>query len=337
MLSRMKKFFQPTKRVQFVYFTLSISGSFGLWSCNQNLVFSSAIESQRAIDKTPDSPTPAPPSQDQTSNPTLPTPSLTKSNGTCSADGSTQLTSCMKCDIPANPPQQPPLSNKAKSLYGIMTKACAFLAQKYPQNYHPLPEKKVLEYLNRCTTSDYVDSNMSNMQQSVVTALNDETSDSLRQKMFGGLWYQPPYSTAFETYFGLEVQEAAAVFCQGHLPLNGKLVDIGYWQSPDPDHYQLPAEYVAANVFRNQLKGCISTSLNQPWQPAPVPPQKKCKFELIEGQVNEEYRAELTRWLSQGWKIGLEKKDSALCQSLGSATDITKIHGHTKAVAYICE
>lgn len=306
----------------------------GLWSCNENLQFRAKIESteitkavETPLTQDPDIPIPVIP----------PSPQLTKSSGACASDSSTNLTSCLKCQVPDVPPQEPPMSEKAKSLYGIMTKACHYLAQKSPKTYSYLDDKKFLIYLNRCSATSYPDTKLSALQQSVITDLNNENTDTLRKKMFGGLWYQPPYSTAFETYFGLEVGEAVALLCQEQLPLQGRLLDAGYWQSEDRWNYQLPPEYVTANQYRSELIRCMSQSVHFPWTPGPEASPKKCKFEVIEGVVNEDYKSELKKWLQNEWKIGIENTKHGLCQEMKDISDVANLQGDLKSVAYYCE
>lgn len=270
-----------------------------LFSCNQNLQFS--ITSVGA----------PPNSENSQQRPPSALDPIEKIQGVCQSDGSTVLLSCQNCPAVEVSEVHPPLSHKASELLEIMTLACQIKNKSDPSGYSPPTQEQILEQLNRCSTELYQDSLKTKAQESVVAGLLSDSSQ-LRQKMFGGLWYQPPYSDAFETYFGIEVKEARYWLCYQKQKPQGLLYDITYYQIPDRNQYKMPAAYQVANTYRAGLKSCSQLSVDNPWTPEPISPGKPCEYETVSGRWDVAIELQLQEWLANGWKVGAETANQCL-------------------------
>lgn len=265
-------------------------------------------------------------------------PVYKKTSGTCSADSSTSVVSCLKCEVPPLPPVEPPMSLKARQLLQIMSTACGVYNKSYGSSYVAPDAATHLAKLNRCSPSLYKDSAPTAQQADLISRLISQDA-SLLNKMFGGLWYQPPYSDYFETYFGLEVGEAAQVFCmQSSSNVSGGLYPASYWQDSQDFNYKLPAEYVAANGYRDGLKACIPESQSNPWAPSgPAPTQKTCTFETLTGEAGAEITTQVSAWLAQGYTVGADVKNQGLCMSISKIDQINMSQGEISVGAYKCQ
>lgn len=264
-----------------------------------------------------------------------------KTQGACASDSSTSVVSCLKCDIPQLPPVEPPMSLKAKQLMNIMTAVCPINNSYYGNQYVTPTLADHKAKLNRCSTLLYPDSIPDTGQNDVVQRLlNGDTS--LQNLMFTGLWYQPPYSDYFETYFGLKVGQAIQVFCSqtvsnislGLTPSMTRSNPYGpVYQVGDP----LPTMYVLANQYRTGLMNCINESKTNPWQ-APAPAAaKQCNYETLSGANGDPINSQVSSWLTQGYSIGADLKGQNLCVSVKSVDDLKSYQGDITVGAYICQ
>lgn len=312
---------------------------FGLWSCNQDLRFSSSPENFKLVVPPPTPVDPPPPPKNE----------YLKNQGACAADSSTQVTSCMKCPIPAPPVQAPQLSYKAQALLEIMSKACQITNKSDPADYVAPTREAILAQINRCSPSLYRDTTATSTQNSLIQSLVAD-SDVLRKKMFGKLWYNPPYSDNFETFFGLDIGEVRGLICYQNSGLSGAIYDASYYNSPDPFSYKMPKEYIQANQIREDLKNCLTESYRHPWVKQPDPPPKTCRFESISGLSGEPIQNQVRQWLSQGWKVSVEvtnlphdpdygppPSDQNQCLPLTKDDELKRLQGTIKAAAYICQ
>ena len=145
--------------------------------------------------------------------------SFVLSNGVCNQDSSTSVVPCLKCDVPLVK-KVSQLSAKAQALADSMFLACQISNKSDQTNYRPTKEE-IINKINRGSEDLYPETIRTAQMELVIQGLTNTSDHSLQKKMFGGLWYQPPYSTAFETYFGLTVQEAKSTFCwDGNKPVS---------------------------------------------------------------------------------------------------------------------
>ena len=133
------------------------------------------------------------------------------SNGQCNSDSSTQLLSCSKCEVPQIK-LEPQLSKKAQALLDVMLLSCS-VSNKSDLNAVRPTREMLLNKLNQASQINYPETTRTADMELLIKGLTNTADSSLRNKMFGGLWYQPPYSNTFEQYFGLSVVEAKSTFC----------------------------------------------------------------------------------------------------------------------------
>ena len=282
-------------------------------------------------------------SKQTVTEPTTPTvdPVYKKTSGSCSSDSSTAVVSCMKCEIPTVPPAEPPMSLKAKQLMNIMAAVCPINRAYYGNKYAATTIADHLAKLNRCSTALYPASTPDAGQNDVVQRLlNNDTA--LQNKMFTGLWYKPPYSDYFETYFGLEVGQAIQVFCEQSVAnISGMLVPSStapnpygpVWEYPDP----MPDMYVKANDYRDGLSACISLSKTSPWQAPPPVAAKACNYETLAGAAGDQINSQVSSWLAAGYTVGADMATTGVCSSVKSLDDIKSYQGDITVGAYICK
>lgn len=280
--------------------------------------------------------------------PPLPQPKMTQ--GACASDSSTVVTSCQRCLVPLNPPAPPQFSQKGQSFIDIMAMGCSIPNKSAPKGYAAPSHAELVQRLNRLSPVFYPDSNMTAAQVSVIEGL--KTNSQLQQKMFAGQWYQPPFSDAFETYFGVSVAEAVYQICYqssssvftpyNSSPLQSKsYIDCLY--SADPMSCKDKPEYVVANTYRNQLRAGMRESITNPYvAPAPTP-AKTCKWEKFEGLYQLGGAEQITKWLASAQKVSMDVKgtasgDAARCSSLTKLPQGSDIPtGEVVLGAYICK
>jgi hypothetical protein len=130
--------------------------------------------------------------------------------------------------------------------------------------YVPPSRAMIQARLQNCNSTNYPATSQNSMQTQTIQNLMDPQSDHLRQHMFSRYWYTPPYSDAFETWFGLEISEARQLFCYQTGYISGRLNTSAYWQAanqgsdwssmPDPVVQQEDAKI---QNIRNQLSTCM--------------------------------------------------------------------------------
>lgn len=272
-----------------------------------------------------------------------PQPVLSK--GQCAADSSTVLTSCQNCLVPAvvNESQ---FSRKGKSFIDIMAIGCSIPNRSAPAGYVPPTRDELVRRYNRLSPTLYPDSEMSEYQISVIEGLKSDTE--LQNYMFSGLWYRPPKSDAFETYFGLEVAEAVYQVCYQHqdsiftpynstLLLSKEYLDCTYnnnWTTCQEQQI-----YNEANVYRNQLRNAMIESLRNPYQPTTPNPAISCDWEKFEGFYDLGGADQIQKWLSAGHIISLEiKGEGGSCGQISSLPSGSQIpSGEVVIGAYKCQ
>lgn len=221
--------------------------------------------------------------------------------GDCTKDPFAVLP-CLSCQI-AQKPIGVPLSTKAAQLLKIMQAGCSILNKSDPQGYRPPTRDAILKLLTRANTVNYPDSTPTARQKVSLGKWMDGDQLYLG-KLFGGLWYHPPYSTDFETYFGLEPKEARYFFCyqspdstfseDGASPL----YSIGYYSCVHDGgmNCQESKDYLLANVYRKQLVNSIYQSIHDPFNDQELIPANKCFWESMSGNYNLEMETKLIDW-----------------------------------------
>jgi hypothetical protein len=254
---------------------------------------------------------------------------LSQENGTCSYSQS--LLSCMTC--PAKPAPVP--LTKAQQLAQIMYLACQVPNKSAPAGYVPPTYDHIYNRLDSCTKDIYPQGIPTQNQQTTVDNLLG-SSNSLRQKMFGGLWYQPPYSDYFETYFGVGVAEAVYSFCYQDSAITGILatkayIDSMYGSSNLPIGWY--KEFVDANIIRDELKSCI----DQPGT-APLPGQPAglvCEYKIFKGNNIKEALAHVQELLKNGYTLSVEANNT--CVSIQKPSDAAFLEGNIVMAAMRCK
>lgn len=330
-----------------------------LSSCNERTQFRNLGESQKSFSAvptipldpveppvvvTPPTPIPVPPGPPAPQPPVVVVPKPVQNSGACKNDSSTQLLSCMKCIIPASPPLPAQLSEKGKSLLAIMTAGCAVPNKSAPKNYVSPTREELLARMNRLSPSVYPDSTMTDEQRKVVSDL--KTDGKVQQKLFGGLWYHPPYSDSFETYFGVSIGEAVANICynsKGITPNHQQPLQsaqfINCQYSSDPFSCREKPDYVKANIYRDQLHNGMIESINNPYvTPTPIA-FKKCAWESFTGDYEQGGEEVLARWLVSNYKVGIEISNlGGKCESVTALpSGSNKPRGPVKMSGYICK
>lgn len=275
--------------------------------------------------------------------PTGPVYGYKLSNGECNTDSSTQLLACSKCNVPQIQ-LQPQLSEKAQSLLDVMLLACGVPNKSDLTDVRPTRDM-ILNKLNQASELNYPESFRSNDTEVLLHGLTNANDGSLRKKMFGGLWYQPPYSNTFEQYFGLTVNEAKSTFCWYGDKMDGAIsnktglfskewLDCQY--SSNPFGCVEKPGYVAAKVYRSQLEKSLQLGLTNPYL-APIPDlQKKCFWDKFEGDDLVAAKALLKKWKAEGRKVSMQLKKNGIGQC-GEALDATITEGSTVEMAtYKC-
>lgn len=267
---------------------------------------------------------------------------LKYAQGSCSDQG-TALLSCLECQS-VSKAKEADLSEKAKSLMLIMNQACKIKNKSDPSKEMTGTAEKIFSYLSSGNKSLYPDSTMTVSQKNLITQLASVDS-KLYKKMFGGLWYQPPYSDDFETYFGISTQEAKSLFCfetptetfglNSYTPLQSKeYIDCQYssgWTS-----CRETEAYLSANTTRGQLQKTIQESLANPYQSGELVPVTQCFWETVEGVYNQDFEDALVSWVNRGYQIGIYfEEGSPRCESFNKRS--SELKGKMKAAAYVCE
>ncbi len=278
--------------------------------------------------------------------PSQPVTGFKVSNGACASDSSTNVLSCLKCDVPVNP-QVSQLSAKAQALVDSMYLACQISNKSDHNDFRPTKEQ-IIEKLNRGSNALYPETTRTAQMELVIQGLTNVADDSLRKTMFSGLWYKPPYSDAFETYFGLAVQEAKSVFCWNGDKKTPTITDpVGIkskeyidclYNSSNPFSCQEKPLHVAGEVYRNQLKNVLAKSISEPYVAPNAVPAKTCAWDKFEGDDIIEAKKQIKKWKSEGRTISMEVTKGDGVGFCGIASESALKTGMTVAMAtYSCQ
>tara|TARA_B110001454_G_scaffold219199_1_gene251706 strand:- start:9479 stop:10531 length:1053 start_codon:yes stop_codon:yes gene_type:complete len=242
--------------------------------------------------------------------------------GECTKDP-LNVVSCMTCQIDQRP-LPAPLSTKASQLLKIMELGCAIANKSDPQNYMAPSRTEILKYLNQATYKMYPDSTMTVRQQQNISKWMAGDKKNL-ERLFGGLWYNPPYSDDFETYFGLEPREARHMFCyeapEASFSIGSvsDLYSIEYFRCVQEGGFSCRerADYVKGNIYRRQLIAAIEKSLVDPVNDQEMVPVNKCHWESMSGYYNLEMENKLIEWKNTGYELAVSfEKAPVRCEPL---------------------
>lgn len=327
-------------------FVLAVASGISM-SC-QRMKFAQVSEDVQSSLSIPLDPVPVTPEPPVTPPPPVvvpvkPQPVL--SAGACAADSSTILTSCQTCQVPLNPPAPPQFSQKGQSLIDIMAIGCSVPNKSAPVGYKAPTRDELIQRLNRLSPTFYPDTNMSAQQLAVIEGL--KSSSSMQNKMFGGLWYQPPLSDAFETYFGIEVGEAVYQLC--YQSSESKFTPTNTTELHSKQYLDCTynigfgctetTTYKNANTYRNQLRAGMLESINNPYVAPPPTPSKNCQWEKYDGYYDMGGPEQVAKWLVSSQKVSLEVKGPAgrcdVITSLPTGSDIPT--GEVVMSAYVCK
>lgn len=248
---------------------------------------------------------------------------ITHHRGDCTKDNFAVLP-CFSCQITMKPISL--LSKKAQQLATIMEQGCQIPNKSDPTGYFPPTRDEILKYLNQATSSMYPDSTPTTRQRNNLNSWIANDPKALA-KLFGGLWYNPPYSDDFETYFGLEPKEARYYFCYGKpagsfSPLFGvsPLYSINYYQciqeSGLSSACREQSNYVQANVYRKQLATAIVKSLTHPANIQEMVPANRCHWESMTGVYNVEMDLKVQAWKAKGYEMAVYyQNDQPRCEA----------------------
>ncbi len=246
--------------------------------------------------------------------------------GECTKDP-LKVVSCMNCQIDQRP-LAIPLSEKATQLLKVMELGCAITNKSDPKNYVAPSRAAILKYLNQANTKMYPDSPMTTRQQQNISKWMANDKKNL-ERLFGGLWYNPPYSDDFETYFGLEPREARYMFCYEtpdstfSVGSVSDLYSIEYYSCVHEGRFSCRerAEYVKGNVYRRQLIASIERSLTDPVNDQEMVPVNKCNWESMSGYYNLEMESKLIEWKNAGYELAVSfEKAPVRCEAVAATS-----------------
>lgn len=293
----------------------------------------------------PPAPQPIPPTPLPAPPPPVVKPLPIQKSGVCSDRSTTQLLSCLNCQIPEVPLPPPQFSEKGRAFIDTMAMGCSIPNKSAPKNYTPPTREELLERLNRLSPTLYPDTAKTPAQAEFIHNLLNQPQ--FLEKMFNGQWYKPPYSTYFETYFGLSLSEAVYSICYQSANSTftpGNSSEIHSKEFLDCNYNvasgcREKAEYIAANKYRNELRRSMIESVRNPYiKPVPTP-AKSCFWESYAGQYEDGAEKVLKRWLKAGYKVGIEIKSLAgRCEMLTSVPVDSQIpRGEVKISGYYCK
>ena len=248
--------------------------------------------------------------------------------GDCTKDPYT-VGSCLPCQITQRP-LAIPLSEKATQLLKVMELGCKIANKSDPKDYQAPSYADILKYLNQASKSMYPDSApTARQQQSIVKWMNNDKKHL--ERLFGGLWYNPPYSDDFETYFGLEPREARYLFCYGQPDVTftpdsfSPLYSIEYYgcihENGFSSQCREKANYVQANEYRKQLAASIQKSLTEPINDQELVPVNKCHWETMSGYYNLEMETKLITWKNAGFEMAVYfEAGQPRCEAVSTAS-----------------
>ncbi len=271
--------------------------------------------------------------------PVAPRP-IVMNQGLCAYDQ--KLTSCMACP---SAPAPIPLT-KAQQLAQIMSMGCQISNSSDPKGYVSPNYQNILSQVDMCNSTIYPISssaigNPSALQISVVNQLMTPDS-SLRQTMFGKLFYTGNYSDAFETYFGIGLAEARYLFCYQSNNISGDLITLAsvkasetigldQWLGSNPKGVDQMA-YKTGNYIRGQLESC----LDAPGSPAGAPNSTKvCSYKSYPGISIADAKTETVALLVGGYKISVE--NNSLCMAVSKISDLDGQEGPITLAGMLCQ
>lgn len=254
-----------------------------------------------------------------------------------------KISSCLSCDYDL-PTEPEPVLSKAQKLAKIMSLACQIPNRSYPADYTAPSAAQIWNHVAACTDELYPETPVSNAQLETLMRLLDTKDQALRNKMFKGLWYQPPHSDHFELYFGINVDEVVYSLCMGQKRLPEFLFTSEYAKaSQHPgtlDQWRRnPAaqkRWNDAQEIRQQLLSCYDQPAPPP-TPAPAPshPAKNCSWKSFEGSLAAGGYKEILQLLKQGYKLSLERSNS--CEQITSIEQVRDLQDQVRIVGYKCE
>lgn len=246
--------------------------------------------------------------------------------GACSKE-KLDVLPCLSCQI-SQRPIDIPWSVKAAQLAKIMEHGCATRNGSDPPGYRPPSRSELVQLLSRASQDLYPETPTTARQKFHLEKWleNDKT---YIKKLFGGLFYNPPYSNDFETYFGLELKEARLYFCY-HDSQNtfspygdSDLYSVEYYQCMHENHSSAckeKAEYIAANKYRDQLIYSIYQSIHNPFNDQELVPVDKCQWVSMAGNYNVEMETTLIDWKNKGYEISVSfETDRSRCEPVSLA------------------
>ncbi len=327
---------------------LLIIFSLFLISCSMEYRFQGANDGQPQIGSNPEAQPEQPNDTQNNPEPPLVDPdtglpiNLKYTYGECTTIG-VDVLSCLNCKVKTEI-TEPDLSEKAKQLLMVMNSACKIKNKSDPQGKPAADSAAIFKYLSQANQARYPDSLTSASQANLLKELSNEKS-SMYKKLFGGLWYQPPYSDDFETYFGIATQEAKSLFCfqtppssfglTSYLPLQSKVYIDCLYGSSSFSCNEIPS-YVEANKIRGQLQQAINYSLKNPFEAGQPTPINKCFWEKVEGEYNQEMEDILVSWINKAYKISVYLDNSH--PQCGTFKELSsELNGRVIIGAYICD
>jgi hypothetical protein len=253
--------------------------------------------------------------------------------GVCAKDGSTSLTSCMNCRAPAEAPAPP--SDKGETLAEIIFSQCQIRNGSDPAGYVPPTKEEIQGRLRNCTGSLYPETPFQETEASTIQELLGP-NPWLREKMFHGIYYKPPYSDDFASYFGIEVGETRHIFCYREGELRGDMYPKEWWDSEDRWNYPIPQRWIDANKVRAYLKSCMQPNSS----PLPVTTQPAsdydCDYHTMKGPMGRRVLEKMAEWYAEGYVLGYESASLAVCKSYESGEQMPGQNSIVKVAAYRC-
>ena len=265
------------------------------------------------------------------------------SNGECKSDSSTQLLSCLKCNVP-QVVAKPQLSAKAQALLDIMFLSCNIKNKSDPTDVRPT-QAMILNKLNQATEKNYPETKRNADTSLLIQALSNPNDDSLRQKMFSKFYYTPPYSDTFELYFGLTIGEAKSTFCWYGDKMNGEVTNkTGVYsiewlncQYDGPVPCEEKPIWLLAQKYRKQLDTALKLGVTNPYT-APTPDlQKKCKWLKFEGDDVAAAKVQLKKWRAEGRVVSVNIKNNGIGQCSSDQDADLPVGSTVEMATYKCE
>ncbi|MFZ3229790.1 MAG: hypothetical protein WA160_06270 [Pseudobdellovibrio sp.] len=317
---------------------LTVAAVSTLVACNKTDFASVDVTATKLVDIPLDPVTPQP----------LPLLGYKLSDGLCASDSSTQVLSCVKCNVP-QVVAKPQLSAKAQALLDITTLVCNMPSNKNLTNIRPTKEM-ILNKLNQASEINYPESVRTDTMSLIIKGLTNPNDNSVREKMFGGLFYRPPFSDEFETYFGITIAQTISTFCWNGDKMNGVvtnpdgavgLISKDYLDCQYTDQWYNCKEkpvYITAQGFRSQLDKALALGVTNPYSAPKPDPAKKCSWNKFEGDDLVAAHKQLKAWKAEGRKVSLAVKKNDGAAFCGDADESNIIAGSSVEMAtYKCE